>query len=143
MARAPALSDRVRAFLTERNRFAVIATVDPDGGPRQAFTWVTFDEDGAVWVNSRRGRRWPANLERDRRASIAILDLEDTRRWVGLTCVLEEIVDDVERARDDIVALAHRYHPEGPDPADLAAYRTQPRVMFRLRITAVHDHLED
>ena len=143
MARAPALSDLVRAFLTERNRFAVIATVDPDGGPRQTITWVTFDDDGSVWVNSRRGRRWPANLERDRRASIAVLDLEDTRRWVGLTCVLDEIVDDVERARDDIVALAHRYHPEGPDPADVAAYRTQPRVMFRLRITAVHDHLED
>jgi PPOX class probable F420-dependent enzyme len=143
MARSPALSDRVRAFLTARNRFAVIATIDPDGGPRQTFTWVTFDANGMVWVNSRRGRRWPANLERDRRASIAVLELEDTRRWVGLTCVLEEVVDDVERARADIVALAHRYHAEGPDPADIAAYRTQPRVMFRLRITAVHDHLED
>jgi PPOX class probable F420-dependent enzyme len=143
MARAPALSDLVRGFLTERNRFAVIATVDADGGPRQTLTWVTFDDDGNVWVNSRRGRRWPANLERDRRAAIAVIELEDTRRWVGLTCVLEEVVDDVERAREDIVALAHRYHPEGPDPADLAAYRTQPRVMFRLRITAVHDHLED
>ena len=35
-------------------------------------------------------------------------------RWLGLTGVVDEVVDDVERARDDIVALAHRYHPEGP-----------------------------
>jgi PPOX class probable F420-dependent enzyme len=143
MDASPTLSDRVRAFLTEQNRFAVIATVDADGGPRQTLTWIRFDRDGTVWVNSRWGRRWPANLKRDGRASIAIVDLEDPARWVGLTCVLDEIVDDVERARDDIVALAHRYHPEGPDPADIAGYRTQPRVMFRLRITAVHDHLED
>jgi PPOX class probable F420-dependent enzyme len=143
MDQSPTLAGPVRAFLTERNRFAVIATVDPDGGPRQAVTWIAFDADGTVWVNSRRGRRWPANLERERRASIAILELEDPDRWVGLTCVVEEIVDDVERAREDIVALAHRYHPEGPDPADIAGYRSQPRVMFRLRITAVHDHLVD
>lgn len=143
MEPSPTLSDQVRAFLTEQNRFAVIATVDPDGGPRQTFTWIRFDPDGSVWINSRWGRRWPANLKRDPRASIAIVDLGDPDRWVGLTCVVEEIVDDVERARDDIVALAHRYHPEGPDPADIAGYRTQPRVMFRLRVNAVHDHLED
>ena len=56
---------------------------------------------------------------------------------------MDEVVDDLERARDDIVALAHRYHPEGPDASLIAAFRTQPRVTFLVRVTGVHDHLED
>ena len=137
------LPDRVRDFIAEKDRFAVIATVDADGAPRQTLTWFTLTADDHIHVNSRWGRRWPANLERDRRAALAIVDDADPYRWVGLTAELEAIDDDVERAREDIVALAHRYHPEGPDPDDIAAYRTQPRVIFRLRITGVHDHLED
>ncbi len=43
----------------------------------------------------------------------------------------------------DIVALAHRYHPEGPSPASIATFRRQPRVSFLIRIDAVHDELED
>ena len=51
--------------------------------------------------------------------------------------------DDVGPARDDIVALANRYHPEGPDEALIAAFRTQPRITYLVRVTGVHDHLED
>lgn len=140
---APAtLSAHVRAFLREPRRFAILATIDADGAPRQAVTWFTLADDDSIWINSRRGRRWPANLDADGRVAMAILDLDDPDRWVGLTAGLVETVDDVERAREDIVALAHRYRPEGPDPDDLAAYRQQPRVMFRFAITGVHDHLE-
>ena len=57
--------------------------------------------------------------------------------------MVDEVVDDVERARDDIVALAHRYRPEGPTEASVATFRSQPRVTFLVRITGVHDHLED
>jgi PPOX class probable F420-dependent enzyme len=136
------IPDRVRRFLTETPRHAAIATVDPDGGPRQTLTWFRLDDEGSLWVNSRHGRRWPANVERDGRAALAIVDADDPDRWVGLTARLAETIDDVERAREDIVALAHVYRPEGPDPADIAAYRSQPRVMYRFEITGVHDHLE-
>ena len=57
--------------------------------------------------------------------------------------MVEEVIDDVERPAEDIVALAHRYHPEGPKASLLAAFRSQPRVSFLVRITGVHDHLED
>ena len=57
--------------------------------------------------------------------------------------MVDEVVTDVERARDDIVALAHRYHPEGPSESEIALFRRQPRVTFLVRITGVHDHLED
>ena len=62
------------AFLDEP-RYAAIATIDPDGGPRQAVVWYLLDGDTIV-INSLDGRRWPANLRRDPRISIAITDAE-------------------------------------------------------------------
>jgi PPOX class probable F420-dependent enzyme len=138
---AVTLTDAQRAFL-ERRLFAALATVDPDGSPRQAVIWYRLEPDGRILVNSRDGRRWPANLRRDRRASLAITDVDDGERWLGLTGRVDEIDDDVGRARDDIVALAHRYR-EQPTASSIAAFRDQPRITFRIAIDGVHDHLED
>src|SRR5689334_23263784 len=124
------LPDPIRAFLAQP-LFASLATLDPDGAPRQAVIWYRLEDDGRIMINSRTGRRWPANLIRDRRLSLAIQS-PDGYSWVGLTAHVDEVVDEIEIARDDIVALAWRYHPDGPDEADLAAFRTQPRISFRL-----------
>lgn len=138
----PALSPAQRAFLEQPNVVS-IATVDPDGAPRQTVAWFRLEGDGRILLNSRTPRRWCLNLVRDRRTALSIIDGGDPYRWVGLTGVVDEVIDEVGRARDDIVALAHRYHPEGPSPASIAAFRTQPRVTFLVRVTGVHDHLED
>ena len=135
------LEPRLRAFLDQR-LFAALATVDPDGAPRQAVIWYRLEDDGRILLNSRAGRRWPANLQRDGRVALAITG-SDGYSWLGLTGQVDAVEEDVERARADIVALAHRYHPDGPTPASLAAFRTQPRITFRVAIDAVHDHLED
>jgi PPOX class probable F420-dependent enzyme len=138
----PALTPAVRAFLQEP-LVVTIATVDADGAPRQAVAWFRLEADDRVLVNSRSPRRWPANLLRDPRASLAVVDPTYPDRWVGLTVAVDEVVDDVDRAREDIVELAYRYRSEGPTDASIAAFRSQPRVSFLLRVTAVHDHLED
>ncbi|HEV2005768.1 MAG TPA: hypothetical protein VGQ85_04065, partial [Candidatus Limnocylindrales bacterium] len=62
-------------------------------------------------------------------------------RWVGITGLVDEIVDDVERARDDIVALAHRY--DDATESSIAAFRSQQRVSFLIRVVRLHDHLAD
>ena len=67
-----------------------------------------------VVINSRHGRRWPTNLQRDPRVSIAITD-PDQESWVGLTGTVE-VVDDQEQAQADIAAMARRYH--GDDSAE-------------------------
>ena len=136
------LTSPIREFLAEP-RFAIIATLDEDGAPRQAAVWYGLEDDGRILLNSRAGRRWCSNLERDPGVSIAVIDSEDGYRWVGLTGEVEEVVTDVERSREDIVALAHRYHPEGPTESSIALFRRQPRVTFLVRITGVHDHLDD
>ena len=137
---AAALSDRVREFL-ERPLYPTLATVGADGTPHQAVIWYRLEPDGRILVNSRSPRRWPDELRRTGRASLAVTDLDDPMRWVGLQLAVEDVIDDVAVAREDIVALAVRY--EEDDDESIASFRTQARISFRLRITAVHDHLEE
>jgi PPOX class probable F420-dependent enzyme len=134
-----ALSDRVRAFL-QQPLYPTLATVGEDGEPHQAVIWYRLDPDDRILVNSREKRRWPDELRRDGRASLAVPDLADPFNWVGLQCVVEEVIADVATAREDIVALAVRYDEDDED--SVAKFRSQERVSFRLRIVAVHDHLE-
>jgi len=134
----------VRRFLAAP-RFAVLATLDPGGTPRQAVTWYLPQPDGTLVVNSAAGRRWPANLRRDARVSVAVVD-GGGYSWVGLTGRVVEVIDDQERAQADIAAMARRYHAD--DPATAATmiervFRTQRRVSFRIAVDAVHDHLEE
>jgi PPOX class probable F420-dependent enzyme len=140
---AAIVSERVRTFL-DASRFATIATVDPDGSPRQAVIWYRFDDDSIV-INSRVGRRWPANLQRDQRISVAVADQADGYRWVGLTGTVS-IVDDQPTAQADIAEMARRYHADDPAKAERLirdGFTTQRRVSFRIAIDAVHDHLDD
>jgi PPOX class probable F420-dependent enzyme len=137
------LSERVRAFL-DANRFATIATTDPDGSPRQAVIWYRLDGDEIV-LNSLVGRRWPSNLVRDPRISVAVGDQADGYRWVGLTGRVT-IVDDQPTAQADIAEMARRYHADDPAKAERLIrdrFERQPRVSFRVSIDAVHDHLDD
>jgi PPOX class probable F420-dependent enzyme len=135
------LSEAARAFLAQP-AVATIATVDPDGAPRQAVVWYRLEPDDRILLNSRTPRLWCTNLQRDGRVAMSVIDPSDGYRWLGLTGVVDEVVEDVARSREDIVELAHRYHPEGPTEESVAGFRTQPRVTFLVRITGVHDHLE-
>jgi hypothetical protein len=130
----------VRSFLAvDPPRHATIATVDADGTPHQVVIWYTLVSDDAgdrFLVNSRRGRRWPSNLERERRANLAVNDGGDA---VTIECVVDEMYEG-ESARDDISQMALRY--DAPDEAQeaIATFRTQQRITFVLRPTRVHTH---
>ncbi len=137
---SPALPERLREFISAP-LFAALATIDDDGAPRQAVAWYRLEPDGRILVNSRHGRRWPANLQRDPRVALAIVDPDDGNSWVGLSCVVDEVVEG-DDARDDICELAERYAPDGPDPDEIATFRSQHRMTFLLRISGFHDHLE-
>jgi PPOX class probable F420-dependent enzyme len=135
-----ALPRHVREFLAETH-FASIATTDPDGAPRQAVVWFLPDGDDII-VNSRVGRRWPTNLLRDDRTYVAVFDERDPLRWVGLRGTVEPIRDQV-RAQADIAAMARRYEAD-PATAErkIRDFERMERISFRVRIVAVHDHLD-
>jgi PPOX class probable F420-dependent enzyme len=136
------LTDRLRAFLADKH-FLTIATVDPDGSPRQAVIWYTVDGDELI-VNSAVGRRWPANLVRDGRVSGAITDHRDGYRWIGLTGTATPVTDQ-PTAQADIAAMARYYHDDEPAEAEAliaSRFERQERISFRIRIDAIHDHLD-
>jgi len=133
-----AIPERIRTFLQAPN-VATIGTIGADGAPHQAVAWFRLEPDGRILLNSRYPRRWPADLQRDPRISLAIQDAADPMRWVGLSGAVDAVVEDVEAAREDICALAVRYDDAAPDR--LADFRTQPRISFLIRIGTIHDHL--
>jgi PPOX class probable F420-dependent enzyme len=139
------LPDHVRAFLAAPGRFATLATLDPDGAPRQAVIWYRLDPDGRITVNSADGRRWPANLRRDGRCSISVADPANAYAFVAVVGRVAEVIDDQAIAQADIAELAHRYRAAQPAKAEasIARFRTQHRVSFRIEIAAAHVHLED
>lgn len=145
MPSASPLPDRLRAFLAAPGRFATLATLDPDGAPRQAVIWYGLGHDDRITVNSADGRRWPANLRRDPRCSLLVPDGADGYVFVGLVARVVETIDDQATAQEDIAGFARRYHAGDPARAErlIARFRAQRRVSFRIEILAAHDHLED
>jgi len=145
MSHLAPLPDRVRTFLAAPGRFVTLATLDPDGSPRQAVIWYRLDPDGRITINSANGRRWPANLRRDPRCSLTVADPADGYSFVALVGRVAEVVDEQAIAQADISGLARRYHADDPAQADavIARFRTQHRVTFRIGIVVAHDHLED
>jgi PPOX class probable F420-dependent enzyme len=91
--------------LLERPLIAVLTTLMPDGQPQTEPVWFSF-EDGMVQVNTTRERQKGRNLERDRRATILLVDPDNMNRWI-------EIRGDIELetggALEHLDRLARRY----------------------------------
>lgn len=136
------IEDLVRDFLTSDLHFATIATIDPDGAPRQAVIWYRLDDE-AIVINSRVGRRWPTNLLRDGRIAISVTDRTDGYRWIGMTGVAEPLTHQ-PTAQADIAEMARRYHADDPAEAEsmVDEFERQERISFRVRPLAVHTHLD-
>ncbi len=129
------LPANARSFLTDTPRFATLATLNADGSPHQAIVWYLVRGDTIV-VNSRHGRRWPANLRRDPRVSFAVEDGVDA---VTIDARAEALPD-LRAARADIAEMALRY--DTPDDArrEIARFRTEQRITFVLHVERVHIH---
>ena len=136
------LPDDVRTFL-DGTRFSTIATLDPDGRPRQAVIWYTVAGDEIV-LNSAVGRRWPSNLLEDPRIAFSVVDERDGYHWVGIDGVVT-VVEDQPTAQADIAAMARRYHADDPAEAERliqGRFEQQARISFRMRATRIHHHLD-
>jgi PPOX class probable F420-dependent enzyme len=134
----PALSARARKFL-DGPRFGIVATRNPDGSTLQAVVWYLIDGDEIVF-NSRVGRQWPSNLERDRRVSICVADGYDYIELRGEV----EIDTDPAVGQAVIAALARRYHPNHQkSEAQIAVFLTEQRVTFRLRPSRIYERVSD
>ena len=129
------LSDSVRAFLQGR-RFAVAATINPDGTPHQTVMWYDLRGDSII-MNTTAGAVKVKNLRRDARIFMCI---EDEYRYVNIVG-RAELDFDPARTQADIAALAERY--EGPDARESMVRNTfskQDRVTIHVAIERVEPH---
>ena len=135
IAPSPLLTQQVRNFLGTPRRFAVISTINPDGSPHQAIIWYLLRGDELV-INSKIGRRWPANLRRDGRVAFAVEDGDNAVTISGVAEVLATGPD----AHDDICEMAVRYDAPDVAQSEMARFRTEDRISFLIRPTKVHVH---
>ena len=113
-----ALNEEIRRLLDGRH-YAVLATINPDGGPQTSAMWVGRDGDDVLF-STVAGRRKHRNLERDPRASVSILDSDDPENYVELRGRVT-ISEDEGRAFD--IGLSHTYDGRDPDPDPPGAVR--------------------
>lgn len=99
-----ALSDEARAFLAEP-RFAVLATINPDGTAQQTVMWYQLRDDH-IMMNTKRGRLKDRNVLHDPRISICVAD---GYKFVTVAGDVH-LIEDQAQAQADIRALAIRYH---------------------------------
>jgi PPOX class probable F420-dependent enzyme len=131
------LREEVRRFL-EEPRFAVLATINPDGVPQQTVIWYQLDGDEIV-MNAADMRQKTANLRRDPRLALCV---EDGYRYVTLTGTAR-LIEEQAQAQADARRLAIRYRgpDEGAHEAD-ERYSKQQRVTIRLQVEHVVFHDE-
>jgi len=130
------LNGELHNFLTATPpRYATIATINPDGSPHQIVIWFLLRGEEIV-VNSRRGRRWPSNLGRDKRANLCVYEAEDA---VTLDLVLDRVYEGPD-AQADIAEMAGRYDSPEVAQSEIARFQTEQRISFALRPTRVHVH---
>ena len=118
-----ALNEETRRLLDGRH-YAVLATINPDGGPQTSAMWVGRDGDDVLF-STVAGRRKHRNLERDPRASVSVIDSDDAENYVELRGRVT-IEDDVGRAFD--TKLSWKYDGRDPDPDPPGAVRVVLRM---------------
>ena len=114
-----------------------MSVLNADGSPLQAVIWYVLEGDAIVF-NSRVGRHWPTNLQRDPRVSVTVAD---GYLYVEMRGEVE-IDPDPIRGLAVISALTHRYQ-KNPEAAatQIAGFAREPRVTFQLRPTRIFERL--
>lgn len=131
------LDEKIRVFL-EARRFAVLATINPDGMPQQSTMWYYVDGDEIV-MNTRRGRIKERNLARDPRLSFCV---EDGYEYVTLTGTATLIYDQ-DTAQADIRRMAIMNHGEERGEAQAQRlFSQQERVTIRMQVDKVSMHFD-
>lgn len=124
------LTQEARDFLAEP-RFAVLATINPDGTPQQTVMWYKLRGDTIV-MNTAAGRLKDHNVRRDNRVSVCV---EDGYRFITIRGAVE-LISDQETAQADILSLAKRYHPDR-DPESFTYFRHEQRETLLISLDHV------
>jgi len=113
--------------LFERETFAHVVTMSPDGLPHATPVWIDYDaDDNRILVNTERHRRKAKHAAENPAVAVSMTDPDDPYRYLSVSGEIEEITTD--GAREHIEMLAQRY-VGGEYPSEI---KTE-RVILRIR----------
>ena len=98
------LTDKQKQFV-EQPFVGTATTLREDGSPHSTIVWVDV-EDGVVSFNTALGRAKPKHLEKDARASVLVVDPNDSYKWVSVDGPAELTTDGADAQIDK---LAKKY----------------------------------
>jgi PPOX class probable F420-dependent enzyme len=78
------LEEKPRKFLEESPYVGVVTTLREDGSPHSTIVWVDVEGD-KVSFNTALGRAKPRHLEHDPRASVLMVDPNNSYKWVAVS----------------------------------------------------------
>ena len=78
------LEEKARKFLDESPYVGVVTTLREDGSPHATIVWVDVEGD-KVSFNTALGRAKPKHLKHDPRASVLMVDPNNSYRWVAVS----------------------------------------------------------
>lgn len=108
--------------LFEKQTFAHVATLLPNGAPHVTPVWIDYDVDAdRLLVNTERDRRKEKNVRNDPRVAVSMTDPDDPYRMLSVTGEVDDRT--TTGARDHIDELAHRYMGEDEYPNPIQTER--------------------
>lgn len=110
----------------------VLTTLLPGGAPQSSVVWVDYDGQH-VLLNTTLERQKGRNLRRDPRATVLVIDPNDTSRWIEVRARVAEITTTGAEAHAD--ALTRRYTGKQKFYGDIYAVerkQQETRVIVRL-----------
>lgn len=115
--------------LFEKQTFAHVSTVMPDGSPQVTPVWIDYDADAdQLLFNTARSRRKERNLRENPAVAVSMTDPDDPYRFLSVRGTVAEMTED--GAVEHINALAQRYMgvEEYPNLGDEAGARVIVRI---------------
>ena len=115
--------------LLERPIVAALATTLPDGTPQVTPVWF-HEEDGYIYINSKKGRLKDRAIRETPYVALAIVDPDDPYRYLAIRGPVVEMWGENEGGREHIDFLARRYRGDekygGPPNEHRVKYKIAP-----------------
>lgn len=120
--------------LFDKQTFAHIATLLPDGTPHSVPVWIDYDsEENHLLVNTVRGSRKEQNVEKSSHVAVSMTDPDDPYRFLS---VRGEVVETTEEgAVEHVNRLARRYM--GVEEYPRLGEEDGERVLIKIRPNSV------
>ena len=123
------LKEAQTQFLDQNPYVGVVTTLREDGSPHSTIVWVDV-EDGKPSFNTALGRAKPNHLQHDPRASLLVVDPNDSYKWVAVSGHAQLTEDGADAQIDK---LAKKYIG-----ADEYPYRKPEEQRLKVRIHPEH-----